>query len=143
MGSVADEIVVVSPEAGSGTRAAFEDLALRAHPDQEPTPVTTMAVLRLSSAEVAAYVAEHPAAIGYVALGALESSPSAEAVKALAIEGVAPDPRRSAAGAYPLSLPLYVVSRQEPTGVDPPFLDFCLSPAGQRSSPGSYAPVRE
>ena len=96
------EILVASREAGSGTRAAFEDLVLRERPEQAPAPITTMAVLRLSSAEVAAYVAEHPAAIGYLALGALEASSEQGPVKPLAVEGVVPAPEQVSGGAYPL-----------------------------------------
>ena len=116
------------------------------HPDREPAPITTMAVLRFSSGTVAAYVAEHPTAIGYVALGALQSSPAAlgeRPVKVLSIEGVAPGPKQVAAGDYPLSLPLFYVARSEPSGVERQFLDFVLSPQGQRIVAQSYAPVRE
>lgn len=137
----AGEIGVVSREAGSGTRAAFEDQALRERPDLDPTPVTTMAVLRLSSAEVIAYVAEHPAAIGYVALGALDGA--GHSVRVLAVEGVAPGPAQVSEGAYSLSLPLFLVARQEPTGAARAFLDFCLSAEGQRLVARRYAPVRE
>lgn len=137
-----DEIIVASREAGSGTRIAFEGLALRAGPDQDPLPVTTMAVLRLSSAEMAAWVAAHPAAIGYVALGALEGVPERAKVKVLAIEGVAPGPEPVASGAYPLSLPLYLVAPAEPTGVAREFLDFALGPEGQRIVARQYVPVK-
>jgi phosphate transport system substrate-binding protein len=139
-GLVGAEIVVVSREQGSGTRAAFEDLALRERPEQEPRSVTTMAVLRFSSAKVVAYVAEHPAAIGYVALGALDAG---AAVRVIAVEDVAPSAEQVAGGAYPLSLPLFIVARQEPTGAARQFLDFCLSPAGQAIVAQGYVRVRE
>ena len=138
---VGAEIVVVSREPGSGTRAAFEDLALRERLDQDPSPVTTMAVLRLSSAAVVAYVAEHPAAIGYVALGALAASSEGASVKPLAIEGVPPGPEQVSSGAYRLSLPFHLVARKEPTGAGRQFLDFCLSPAGQRIVSQQYVSV--
>ena len=137
----ADEIVVVSREVGSGTRAAFEDQVLRARPEQEPAPVTTMAVLRLSSAEVVDYVAEHPAAIGYVALGVLDAQSGP--VKAIAVENAVPGPAQVASGAYRLSLPLYLVALQEPTGAARQYVDFCLSPAGQEIIARGYVRVRE
>lgn len=135
-----DEIVVISREPGSGTRAVFEDLALRAQPGEEPAPVTTAAVLRFGGAAVVDYVAEHPAAIGYVALGALEDR--ALPVRALVLEDAAPGPEAVAQGAYPLSLPLYLVAPSEPVGAARQFLDFCLSPEGQRLVGQAYVPVR-
>ena len=140
---VADEIVAVTHVTGSGVRAAFVDQALREHPDLAPAPITKMAVLRLSDDTVASYVAEHPAAIGYLAWGALQAAPAAlgeRPVKTLAIEDVAPGPKQVASGDYPLSLPLFFVARSEPTGVERQFLDFCLGPQGQRIIAKSYAP---
>jgi phosphate transport system substrate-binding protein len=134
------EIVVVSREPGSGTRAAFEGQALRERPEQAPSPVTTMAMLRFSSAEVVDYVAEHPPAIGYVALGALDAQ---AAVRVIAVEDVTPGSKQGSGGAYPLSLPLFIVARQEPTGVARQFLDFCLSREGQRIVAQGHVPVRE
>jgi phosphate transport system substrate-binding protein len=99
-----------------------------------------MAVLRMSSADVAAYVADNPGAIGYVALAAID--PQAP-VRAIAVEDVAPAPEQVADGSYPFSLPLYLVAREEPTGAARAFLDFCLSAEGQRLIARRYAPVRE
>jgi phosphate transport system substrate-binding protein len=143
-----DEIVVVTRPAGSGTRATFVDQVMRERPELDATPITTMAVLRPSGESVAAYVAEHPAAIGYVALGMLDrdsarvASERVAEVKALAIEGVAPGPEQVARGDYPLSVPLFFIARAEPTGVERQFLDFCLSPEGQRLVARGYVPVR-
>jgi phosphate transport system substrate-binding protein len=143
---VGSEILVLGREVGSGTRAAFEDLALRERPERDPLPLTKTALLRLSSADVVTYVAEHPAAIGYVALGALRAASDSEggaAVKVLAVEDVMPGSKQVAGGGYPLLLPIYLVARAEPTGTSRQFLDFCLSPAGQRLVARQYVPVRE
>jgi phosphate transport system substrate-binding protein len=137
------EIVVISREEGSGTRAAFERLALRPRPDQDPAPVTTMAVLQLGSTQMVDYVAQHPAAIGYVALGVLEASEERASVKPLAIEGLVPGPKQISSGDYPLSLPLFLVAPSEPDGAARRFVDFCLGPAGQRIVALGYVPVRE
>jgi phosphate transport system substrate-binding protein len=101
-----DEITVVSREAGSGTRAAFEDQVMAQGPGCRPIaalelgsaqaastpseqtlpeerplcevdPVTSTAVLRLGSAAAVEYVAGHPAAIAYVAHGVLATAASA------------------------------------------------------------------
>jgi phosphate transport system substrate-binding protein len=136
---VGDEITVVSRERSCGTRAAFVDQALRARADLEPTPITTMAVLRMSSADVVAYVSQHPGAIGYVALAAIDAHAG---VRALAVEDVAPSAEQVSDGTYPFSLPLYLIAREEPTGAARVFLDFCLDAEGQRIIARQYAPVR-
>ena len=136
---VGDEITVVSRELSCGTRAAFVDQALRVRADLDPTPITTMAVLRMSSADVVAYVGEHPEAIGYVALAAIDAPSN---VRAIAVEEVAPGPEHVSDGTYPFSLPLYLIARQEPTGTARTFLDFCLSTEGQRIIARQYVPVR-
>jgi phosphate transport system substrate-binding protein len=137
--AVGDEITVVSRERNCGTRAAFVDQALRTRPDLDPTPITTMAVLQMSSAEVVAYVAEHAEAIGYVALAAIDVQSN---VRAIAVEDVAPGPEPVSHGRYPFSLPLYFVAQEEPTGAARTFLDFCLSTEGQQLIARQYAPVR-
>jgi phosphate transport system substrate-binding protein len=136
---VHDEITVVSRERSCGTRAAFVDQALRPRPDLEPAPVTTMAVLQMSSADVVTYVAEHPGAIGYVALAAIDAQAG---VRAIAVEDIAPGPEQVADGSYPFSLPLYLVAQEEPTGAARTFLDFCLSAEGQRLVAQRYVPVK-
>jgi phosphate transport system substrate-binding protein len=155
-----NEIVVVSREQSSGTRMAFEALAMTGHlfsgRDCQPAltlqsrdgsalearlcegePVTSMAVLVLDSAAIVDFVATHPGAIGYVAHGHAGSH-----VKAVHIEGIPPTPEHVADGSYPLSQPFFLVAPQEPTGVARQFLDFCLSTEGQKIFAGQYVPVR-
>jgi phosphate transport system substrate-binding protein len=116
----AREIVPVSREDGSGTRAVFEELVM------EGQRVTPTAVVMPSSQAVVEYVAEHPEAIGYVSMGYLS-----QRVKVLEIEEVAPTPESVRQGAYHLLRPLYLMTRREPTGETKSFIDFILSPTGQ------------
>jgi phosphate transport system substrate-binding protein len=157
-----NEIVVVSREWGSGTRAAFESQAMAggtgAGEDCQPqlaidrdanagrrvrvescarVPVTPMAVIMPGSAAVVAYVAQHRGAIGYVSWGHI----SAE-VKAVRVEGHLPAAEDVAGGAYPLVQPFFLVALQEPTGAARQFVDFCLGPAGQAIVGAAYVPVR-
>jgi len=120
VGGRAGEIVVVSREEGSGTREAFERMAMGGR------RVIPTAVVMPGSVAVVEYVADHPEAIGYVSMGHL--SPQ---VKALAIEGVVPTPGSVEGGEYPLIRPLFLVAAEEPTGEARAFVDFALSPAGQ------------
>jgi phosphate transport system substrate-binding protein len=114
------QVQVVSREAGSGTRAAFETLVM------DGRRVTPLAVVEPSPQAVADYVAGHPQAIGYTSL---DSVP--EGVKVLKIEGELPTPDSAARGSYALTHELWLVTADPPPAAVQSFLDFCLSPAGQ------------
>ena len=53
-------------------------------------------------------------------------------VKFLTLDGVAPDKEKVASGDYSLSRPLYLMTRGEPTGATKQFLDWILTPEGQK-----------
>lgn len=132
VGGRAGEIVVISREDGSGTRAVFEELVMNGK------RVTPAAVVMPSSRAVVEYVAEHPEAIGYVSMGYL--SPK---VKALKIEDVSPTPESVRRGEYYLFRPFFLITRQEPTGEVKALIDFVLSPAGQSIVGRKYGRVQE
>ena len=121
----------VSREEGSGTRAAFEQLAM------EGQSVTPRAVVVTSSQGVVDYVASHRDAIGYVSTGYL--SPG---VKALTVEREAPTPEAVRQGSYPLCRELWLVTADPPTAAVQQFLDFVLSPAGQTIAGRHYVAIR-
>ncbi len=127
----AGEIVVVSREDGSGTRVVFEELVMQSK------RVTLTAVVMPNSRAVVEYVAEHPQAIGYVSMGHVS-----EEVKVLEIEEMVPTPDSVRQGAYHLLRPLYLITRQEPTGEIKGFIDFVLSPTGQSIVGRKYGRVQ-
>ena len=131
VGGQAGEIVTVSREDGSGTRAVFEELVMQGK------RVTPTAVVMPSSRAVVEYVAEHPQAIGYVSMGQLNQE-----VKVLEIEEAAPTPDSVRQGSYHLLRPLFLVTRQEPTGEVKGFVDFVLSPTGQSIVGRKYGRVQ-
>ena len=71
--------VIISREEGSGTRAAFEALAMGGE------RVTLNALVMPTSQAVVGYVSSHPDAVGYVSSGALTDK-----VRAVPVEEVAP-----------------------------------------------------
>ena len=121
----------VSREEGSGTRAAFEALAM------DGQHVTPRAVVATSSQAVVDYVASHRQAIGYVSIGYLSS-----AVKALMVEREAATPEAVRQGSYPLCRELWLVTLDPPPPAVQQFLDFALSPAGQAIVEKRYARSR-
>ena len=85
-----DAICVISREESSGTRSAFSELfgVMRTDEDGRLTDATAdTAEITNSSGVMLVSVAENPAAIGYVSMGALR-----EGVKTLKIEGVEASP---------------------------------------------------
>lgn len=115
------KIVVVSRDSASGTYEAFHELVLRGE------KLRSDALLLASNQAVAQTVAQTEDAIGYVGLGYL--SPR---VKVLKIDGVLPSKETVMDGSYKISRPLFMYTNGEPTGVVKDFIDFVLSPEGQR-----------
>jgi phosphate transport system substrate-binding protein len=139
LGSDVGEVVLVSREDGSGSRVRFEQ--------------RVMGPQRVS---LTAYVARNPQAIGYVSRGhvvqwiagedaprkATPDTPEEPAVKVLSIEGQLPDRAHLASQTYPLTQPMYLVTRGAPTGRVRQFIDFVLSPAGQSIVASFHVPIR-
>jgi phosphate transport system substrate-binding protein len=63
-------------------------------------------------------------------------------IKALTIDGFAPEPQHVQSGAYLLSRPLLLVSQAHPPGQIKQFIDFMLSPEGQEIVARIFVPVR-
>jgi phosphate transport system substrate-binding protein len=129
--SAQGQVQVVSREAGSGTRDAFEALVMGER------RVTPLAVVAPSSEAVVEYVATHPDAIGYVSMGMV-----LPAVKVLSIEGEMPNPQSAQRGSYPLTRQLWFVSAASPTDSVVAFRRFALSPAGQQIVGQSLGRIR-
>ncbi len=120
VGGSNEDIVVVSREEGSGTRAAFEELVMGT------TLITASAILQSSTGALKTTVAGNRRAIGYISMGYLDSS-----VKALSINGVAGTEENAKNGSYPIVRPLIYVTLGEPTGIIKKYIDFCRGRAGQ------------
>ncbi|MBN1641876.1 MAG: substrate-binding domain-containing protein [Anaerolineae bacterium] len=152
---VGNEITVVSRESGSGTRLLVEAQVMAREPGMacqprlergergidvvacETEPVTPTAIVVTSSEAVAAYVASHPGAIGYLSRGAVPPG-----VSALRVDGLLPVPGEIRTSGYPILQPFQFVAPGEPSGAARAFVDFCLSAEGQAIVAQGYAPVR-
>lgn len=115
-------IVVVSREAGSGTRDAFETMVMRG------TRVTRTAVVMPSEAAVVDFVARHADAIGYTSMGAL--TPEANA-HLLTVDDVPLSPQTVENKTYPFIRTFAFVVPRTPSPATQAFIDFVLSEAGQ------------
>jgi phosphate transport system substrate-binding protein len=120
LGGRSDNVLVLSREDGSGMRQVFESSVMG-----EQRVTLTAAIMPSDDAAIET-VASTPGAIGYASFASVGT-----AVKVLPLEGVAPSPRSLADGSYPLTTPLYFVSRDEPGGEARAFVQFLLSSEGQ------------
>lgn len=123
-------IQLVCREPGSPARIAFESYAL------EGKPVAGSAVVMPSDQAVADFVASHPNAIGYLSLSWVRAG-----VKLLALEGVSPNSTTIANGSYPLSHPLFVVTRSGMASKTQSFMNLLLGPEGRGIVAQMYAPA--
>ena len=125
------EVQLVSREADSGVRAAFEALVMA---DREVSP---LAVVAPSGQAVLDFVASHPQAVGYVSMA--DVSP---AVKILKVEGLSPDTQNTSEGSYALTHELWLITRDPAPAEVQGFVNFVLSPAGQQLVGQQFGRVR-
>lgn len=114
-------ITVVTREEGSGTRDAFASLVMN------KKDIVKTAIVQNSTGAVRTTVAGDKYAIGYISLANVDQS-----IKALQIDGVEATEANVKAGTYKLQRPFIYVTKGEPTGLAKAFIDYVLSPEGQK-----------
>lgn len=115
-------IIVVTREAGSGTRDGFESLVM-----QKKANITSKAIQQSSTGAVSTYVAGSKYAIGYISYGSLDTAQ----VNAIAVNGVQPSVDTIKDKTYPIQRPFLLVTKGQPTGLPKAYIDYVLSPEGQ------------
>lgn len=111
---------LISREEASGDFSFFQAQVMR---DQR---VSLTAMLAPTSAAVLQFVSADTLAVGYISTAQLQ-----EPARALAIAGAPPSQEALAAGLYPLTRELYLVTRAEPQGALREFAQWVLGPTGQ------------
>jgi phosphate transport system substrate-binding protein len=129
------EIIVVSREEGSGTRAAFEELVMEAN-DSEAV-ISENALLQQSNGQVRTTVSTTPDSIAFLSFGFLD-----ESVNAVAIDDVAPTVENVKNGSYSIFRPLNMLTNGAPSELAQAFLDFILSEMGQEIVAEDYITVK-
>jgi phosphate transport system substrate-binding protein len=123
-----DEIIRVSRQNNSGTYVYFREAILGTSRELKMGSID-----QSGSKDVVALVSRTPCAIGYS--GMAYATPDVNEPKVAKTKGepaVAPTAETAMSGAYPLARPLYLYSREAPTGAVKEFVDWVLSPDGQR-----------
>ena len=121
VGGPDEKIIVVSRDSSSGTFEAFGTLVL------DGAKVRADALMQASNQAVASTVSDTSGAIGYVGLGYVTSS-----VKVVDVDGIKPDKETVLTGKYPVGRPLFMYTNGTPKGLAKEFIDFILSPEGQK-----------
>ena len=126
-------IVVLSREVNSGTHVYFKEHVLRGGKKESQAEFAANALMLSSSQAIADEVAQNTGAIGYFGMGYISPREKALAIaKDAAAPAVAPTIDNVLSQAYPISRPLLMVSRGQPLGLVADFLNFVLSPEGQK-----------
>ena len=122
VGGKPGSISIYTRNTSSGTFSDFKKMAMSGK-DYAPT-----AQKMAGNEEIASEVGKNPNGIGYVGMAYL----SASGVKAVAVNGVKPSISTVQSHSYPLSRSTFYYTNGAPTGEAKAFLDFTISPAGQK-----------
>jgi phosphate transport system substrate-binding protein len=134
------DIIVVSREEGSGTRAAFEELVMAykdAAGEEQSKVIYERALLQQSNGQVRTTVATTPNSIGYLSFGFLD-----ESTNPVAIDGAEPTVANVKNGSYPIFRPLNMLTNGAPNELAQAFLGFILSSLGQEIVAEDYITVQ-
>jgi phosphate transport system substrate-binding protein len=115
-------ISIYTRNTSSGTYSDFKELAMKKR-DYAPSG-QKMA----GNEQIASEVGKNANGIGYVGLAYTKAG----GIKVVAIDGAVPSVKSVQAKTYPYARPTFYYTNGEPSGVAKAFLDFTISPAGQK-----------
>ena len=133
------DIIVISREAGSGTRSAFEELLklTKKDGDKEVSSLKEDALIAEGNGAIKASIASKENAVSYMSLGYLDDS-----VKAISIDDVECTVENIKAGTYKISRPLLLLTSGQISEGAQAFLDCFLSEEGQKIVSEKYITVK-
>ena len=129
-GAKRGRIAVISREAGSGTRGAFEEIVGLKTLVQGATEST-------STGAIKAGISQNRDAIGYISLGSLDKT-----VKAVNVGNVAATSENVVKGTYKIARPFILLYKDSARDETKAFLSWMMSPAGQALVKTSWIPVK-
>ena len=134
VGGADQDIIVVTREAGSGTRSAFEEIVGLLDADDAST-ITDTALVSEGTGSIMATVASKEAAIGYISLGYMDDT-----VVGVAIDGVEPTTETVKNDEYKISRPLLVLTK-EANEATQNFVNYIVGEEGQEIMSEKYISV--
>ena len=120
-------IAVVGRDSSSGTYGTWQEMVVEKGDGETKSRVTARAQVVASSGAMLSTIAGNRFAIGYDGIGYVDAT-----VKSVGVEGVEPSAAAAKDGSYPLSRKLYMYTDGEPAGNVKAFIDYLLSPDGQK-----------
>lgn len=128
VGGADKAIVLVSREAGSGTRGAFDELVglEKKKGDKKISTVSVDALIADGNGAVKQNISGKENAIGYLSLGYVDKS-----IGALKIDGVEPTVENVISKTYKISRPFLLLTKGEVNDATGAYLDFVMSEKGQ------------
>ena len=122
-------IVVVTRDAASGTRGAFESIMSLTRKINGITVSAISATAQVGNGNgmVKTIVANNPYAIGYISLGSVD-----ESLSAVSVDGAVPSSASIAAGEYTIARPFIVLVKEDVAPQANEFIDYILSEDGQK-----------
>jgi phosphate transport system substrate-binding protein len=123
VGGSGGKISIYTRNTASGTYSDFKELAMKKRDYAGGSQKMA------GNEQIAAEVGKNPNGIGYVGLAYMKAG----GVKAMPIDGVLPSAKTVQAHSYPYARPTFYYTNGEPGGVAREFLNFTLSPAGQKT----------
>ncbi len=133
LGGMGKKIVALSRDRSSGTHVFFLEHVLRKGNAKGPEEYGTSGLLLPSSQAIVDEVAQRPDAIGYIGLGYLSNKVKDVAVAAdKSTVYVKPSVDTVRSKAYPISRSLLMYTNGAPQGAMKDFIDYVLSPGGQK-----------
>ena len=122
------EIVRISRQNSSGTYAYFKEAVLG-----EKREYKQGSMSQSGSSDIVELVSHTPCAIGYSGMGyKKEGVKVVKVAKEKGEAGIEPNLETALNNTYPISRPLYIYTLGEPTGAVQEFIQWVLSPAGQK-----------
>jgi phosphate transport system substrate-binding protein len=121
-----NQIVIIGRDSASGTRTYFDESILT-----KKTPSRQM-LEKNSNGAVLQTVAQTPGAIGYVSIGFVSKDVKALPIWYNANKIVPASLENVKTKTYPVSRDLYVITNGQPSGLAGDFIQYILSPEGQK-----------
>lgn len=121
VGGADQAITVVTREAGSGTRGAFEELVMG-----KDNPISDKAIVQNSTGAVRSAVSGDANAIGYVSMASIDAT-----VTAVTVDGVQATAENVLNGSYKIQRPFLYLTKEAPAGAVKTYFDFVMSAEGQ------------
>ncbi|KEG37913.1 phosphate ABC transporter substrate-binding protein [Streptomyces althioticus] len=122
------EVFVYDKEPGRGTREVL-DKYIYGDEKAPPPPESGNYAIVGGNLETRNKLESTPGAVAPLSTSFIEGR---KGLAAVTLDGIEPSPENIASGKYPMARPLYLITDGEPEGSAKKFIDYILSPKGQK-----------